>query len=89
MNLIIYYKWKPHFKKAKPRNKLGESTHSHYDYKSTNDNYNNYLKPQHSSKDYNIPPTQGKQISFVIFVREKATKLFNAEIEGKKIFVRI
>ena len=28
------------FKKAKPRNKLGVSTHSCYDYKSTN--YNNY-----------------------------------------------
>ena len=41
------------FKKAKPRNKLGVSTHSHYDYKSTN--YNNYQKPQLSSKDYNIP----------------------------------
>ena len=44
------------FKKAKPMNKLGVSTHLRYDYKSTNYNYNNYQKPQHSSNDYNISP---------------------------------
>ena len=53
------------FKKINPRNKLEVSTHSHYDYKSTNYNYNNYQKPQHSKEGYKIPPTQGKQILFV------------------------
>ena len=48
------------FKKAKLKNKLGVSTHSHYDYESTNYNYNNYQKPQHSSKDHNIPPREDK-----------------------------
>ena len=36
------------FKKINPRNKLRVSTHSCYDYKSTNHNYNNYQKSQHS-----------------------------------------
>ena len=44
------------FKKINPRNKLGVSIHSHYDYKSTNHNYDNYQKPQHSREDYKIPP---------------------------------
>ena len=75
------------FKKAKPRNKLQVSTHSH-DYKSTNYYYNNYQKPQHNSKDYNIS-LQGRQILFVTFVRKKAIRFSNAEIKDEKIFVRI
>ena len=44
------------FKKINPRNKLGVSTHSRYDYKSTNSNHNNYQKLQQSRKDYKNPP---------------------------------
>ena len=33
------------FKKINPRNKTDLSTHSRYDYKTTNYNYNNYQKP--------------------------------------------
>ena len=40
------FQMKTIFKKINPRNKLGVSTHSHYDYKSTNYNYNNYQKSQ-------------------------------------------
>ena len=40
------------FRKIKPRNKVGVSMHSHYDYKSTNYNYNNDQKPQQSREDY-------------------------------------
>ena len=39
------------FKNINPRKKLGVSTHSRYEYKSTNYNYNNYQKPQHSRED--------------------------------------
>ena len=39
------------FKKINTRNKLGITTHSRYDYKSTNYDYNNYQKPQHSRED--------------------------------------
>ena len=42
------------FKKINPRNKPRVSMHSRYDYKSTNYNYNNYQKPQHSREDYKI-----------------------------------
>ena len=76
------------FKKINPRSKLEASTHSCYDYKSTNYNHNNYQKSKHSREGYKFS-LLGKQILFVIFVREKATKLFNVETEGKKIFVRI
>ena len=48
------------FKKINPRNKLGVITHSHYDYKSINSNYNNHQKLQHSRVDYKIPPSPGK-----------------------------
>ena len=34
------------FGKVNPRNKTRKSTHSCYDYKSANYNYNNYQKPQ-------------------------------------------
>ena len=44
------------FKKINPKNKLGVSTHFCYDYKSTNYNYNNYQKPQHSREDNKISP---------------------------------
>ena len=47
---------KTSFKKINPRNKLGVSTHSRFDYKSTNYNYNNYQKPQQSREDYNPLP---------------------------------
>ena len=39
------------FKMINPRNKLGVSNQSRQDYKWTNYNHNNYLKPQHSRKD--------------------------------------
>ena len=45
------------FKKINPRNKLGVSTHSRYDYKSTNYDYNNSRKPKHSREDYKISPS--------------------------------
>ena len=70
------------------RNKLGVSTHSRYDNKSTNYNHNNYQKPLHNREDCKISP-KGRQILFVTFVRRKATKLFNVETKGKKVFVRI
>ena len=47
-------KMKSTFKKINPWNKTGISTHSHYDYKSTNYNYNNYQKPQHSRENNKI-----------------------------------
>ena len=71
------------FKKINPRNKFGVSTHSCYDYKSTNYNYNNHQKPQHSREDYKISPS-GKTL-FVTYVKEKATKLFNVKTKDKKI----
>ena len=46
------------FEKIKPRNRLWVSTHSHYDYKSTYYNYNNYQKPQHSREDCKISPSE-------------------------------
>ena len=65
------------FKKINPQNKPGVSMHSHYDYKPTNYNYNNYQKLQ-----------QG-QISFVTFVEGEATKHYWVKIEGKMNFVTI
>ena len=56
------------FKKTNPRNKPWVSMHSCYDYKSTNYNYNNYQKPQHSREDYKIPPTPGKT-NIIYYVR--------------------
>ena len=44
------------FKKINPKNKLKVSPHSHYDYKSTNYNFNNYQKLQHSKEICKIPP---------------------------------
>ena len=72
------------FKKINPRNKLGVSTHSHYDYKSTN--YNNYEKPQHSREDYKTSLLLGKTKIICYICKRKATKLFNVKTEGKKIF---
>ena len=63
------------------------STHSRYDYKSTNYNYSNYQKPRYSREDYKIPP-QGRQIS-VTFVGGEGTKHYCVKIEGKVIFVKI
>ena len=76
------------FKKINPKNKTGVSTHSFYDYKSTNYNYNNYLKPQHSREDYQISP-QGRQILFFRFVGRETTKYLNVKTKGKEIFVII
>ena len=59
------------FKRAKPRNKLGISTHSYYDCKSTNYNYNNYQKPHHSSKDYNISPSRKTNIICYICYKKR------------------
>ena len=75
------------FKKINPRNKLGVSAHSRYDYKSTN--YNNYQKPQYSREDDKIYPHQGRQILFVASVGRRATKHLNVKTEGKEIFVII
>ena len=68
------------FKKINPRNKLGVSTHSRY--KSTNYNYSNYQRLQHSREDYKISP-QGRQILFM-FVERDATKHLN--VKGKEFF---
>ena len=76
------------FKKINPRNKHGVSTHSHYDHKLTNYNYNNYQKPQCSREDYKIPLHQERQI-FIMFVGREATKHLNVKTKGKEIFVRI
>ena len=66
------------FKKINPRNKSRVSTHSHYDYKSTN--YNDYQKPQHSREDYKkSPPPQGRQILFVMFVGGEGHKAFECK----------
>ena len=70
------------FKNINPRNKLGVSTYSCYDYKLTNYNHNNYQKPQHSREVFKAPPP-GKQISFVTFVGREAAKHFNEKTEGK------
>ena len=59
--------------------------HSHYNYKSTNYNYNNYQKPQHSREDYKISP-QERQILFDTFVGRGGTKHLNVKTEGKVIF---
>ena len=73
------------FTKINPRNKLGVSRHSRYDYKSTNYYYNNYQKLQHIREDYKIPPS-GKT---VMFVRRGGTKHLNVKTEGNEIFVII
>ena len=68
--------------KINPRNKPGVTMYSRYDYKSTNYNYNNYQKPQHSRADYKISP-QGRQILFVTFVGGGDKKHLTIEIEVK------
>ena len=81
------------FGKINQRNKPWVSMHSHYDYKSTNYNYNNNQKPQHTRADYKIPPPplpQRRQILFVTFVGGGGdTNHLTVEIEGKVIFVII
>ena len=66
------------FKKIKPKNKPGVSTHSCYYYKSINYNYNDYQKPHHSREDYKISP-QGRQILFVTFVGGEGHKTFGCK----------
>ena len=79
-------KMKTTFKKAKPRNKLGVNTHSRYDNKSTNYNYNNYQKPHHRSKDNNIPhPTRKKNIICHI-CNKKGHKAFQCQNKSWKDF---
>ena len=73
------------FKKINPRNKLGVSIHSCYDYKFTNYNYNNYKKLS-IERTIKFPP-QGRQALFVTFVGRRTTKHLNVKIEGKVIFV--
>ena len=49
------------FKKINPRNKLGISTHSRYDYKSTNDNYKKIsINPSRGGKTINFPTREDK-----------------------------
>ena len=88
MNLNNLLQMKTTFKEINPKNNLGVSTHSRYDYKLTNYNYNNYQKPQYSRENYKISP-QGRQILFVTFIRRKATKNFNVKAKGNKIILRI
>ena len=75
------------FNRVTPRNKLGVSTHSHYDCKPTNYNYNNYNKPHHSSKNYNIS-IQGRQILFIISAikKKKSHKTFQCQNKRRKDF---
>ena len=76
---------KTKFKKARPSNKLGVNTYLCYDYKSTNYNYDNYPKPQHSSKDYNISPSGKTKILCYIYNR-KYHKAFQCWIKRWKHF---
>ena len=66
------------FKKINPRNKLGVSTHSCYDYEFTYHNYNNNQKLKHSKEDYKIS-RQGRQILFVTFVGGGGHKSFECK----------
>ena len=74
------------FKKINPRNKLGVSTHSRYDYKSINYNYNSYQKLQHSREDYKIPAPP-EQTNIICYICKKKGH-FSVKTKGKKIFVR-
>ena len=73
------FQMKTTFKKINPRKKPGVSTHSHYDYKLTFFNYNNYQKPQHSRKDCKISPP-GKT-NIICYVCGRSPHL-NVKIEG-------
>ena len=66
-------------KKINLRNKTGVSTHSRYDYKSTNYNYNNSQKPQLSREDYKISTPRKTNIIFYI-----CGKKGHKAIESKK-----
>ena len=72
------------FKKINPRNKLGVSTHSCYDYKSTNYNYNNYQKPQHSREDYKTSPLGKTNIIYVC--GKRGHKAFQFKNQRQKDF---
>ena len=77
------------FKKINRRNKLGVSTHSHYDYKSVNYNCNNYQKPQCSREDYKIPHHQGRQILFVRFLLEMPLMTYTLGIKSLAIVMNL
>ena len=72
------------FKKIKPRNKLGVSTHSRYDFKSTN--YNNYQKPQHSREGYNISIPGKTNIIICYIYKRKDHKAFQFQNWRQKDF---
>ena len=86
MNPTICYKWKLHFKKAKPRNNLEVNTYSHYDYKLTNYNYNNYQKPLHNNKGYNIPPPPKKTNIICYICKKKGHKALQCQNQRQKDF---
>ena len=69
---------KTSFKKIIQRNKFRVSTHSHYDYKSTNYYYNNYYKPQHSREDDKISPP-GKTNIICYICRKRGHKAFDCK----------
>ena len=74
------------FKKINPRNKLEVSTHSRYDYKSTNYNHNNYQKSWHNREDYKIY-LPGKMNIIYYVCGKRSPKAF--QCKKQKIFVRI
>ena len=75
------------FKKAKPKNKLGVSTHSGSYHKSINYNYNNCQKPQHCSKDYNIPSITSRKTNIICYIwYEKGRKSFQYRTKKRKDF---
>ena len=76
------------FKKINPRNKLRVSTHSRYDYKSTNFDYNNYQKPQHRRENYKNPPPGKTNVIYYIYWK-KCHKVFQCKNRRQKEFVRI
>ena len=74
------------FKKMNPKNKLGVSTYSCYDYKSTNYDYNNYQKPQYNREDYKIPPHPGKTNITCYVCGKRAHKAFERKNRRQRDF---
>ena len=80
------FQMKTTFVKINPRDNPGVSMHSHYDYKSTNYNYN-CQRPQRSGVDYKIFPP-GKTNIICYFVGGGDTKHLTVEIEVIFVLIR-
>ena len=85
MNLTIYHKWRPHFKRLTQGINL-VSTYSCYDYKLTNYNYNNYQKLQHSREDYKKTHPQRKTNIICCVYGKRGHKAFEYKNRRPKDF---